>query len=234
MEWIIGVAQIALAGGIVWLFREKISDLLGQTAAIFGALARLIDREWRIKVSGTEVEARRAEAQQAITEDVRHPTLPAPTSDPLPAVPSSVPPPLTTYSSGPPAFMQLRAFLGERVATIPPAEQLNTVLDALTVERLKFNHEFVYNRIFGSQLNALRQLLTVDHATDADARRHFQEYVVPLAPEFYKTFPYERWVGFLVRTGLVDQEGDTYRINAFGIDFLHYLVIARFPENKPF
>ncbi|MEJ0038477.1 MAG: hypothetical protein WDO68_20760 [Gammaproteobacteria bacterium] len=46
----------------------------------------------------------------------------------------------------------------ELVAAIPPADRQAQLVRALAISRLLASHEFVYNRIFGSQIEGLKRL----------------------------------------------------------------------------
>jgi hypothetical protein len=50
------------------------------------------------------------------------------------------------------------------------------LLSSLAEARLRAGHEFVYNRIFGSQISALKRLNEVGQATVDDARQLFELY----------------------------------------------------------
>ncbi len=107
------------------------------------------------------------------------------------------------------------------------------LIRALAETRLRAGHEYVYNRIFGSQIVALKTLNQRGSISEADARREF-EPLKTLYPDVYEKYSFEAWNGWLQRMGLVRYQNGFFEITALGRDFLMYLVETGLMENKPF
>jgi hypothetical protein len=103
---------------------------------------------------------------------------------------------------------------------------------ALTIARLGASHEWTYNRIFGSQIDALKKLNEVSQATVDDARAFFRPYEEK-HPEIYSTYGFDGWLGFLRTNSLIRQNGVLLEISDFGRDFLFYMIDQRLSEAKP-
>ena len=100
--------------------------------------------------------------------------------------------------------------------------------------RLQGGHEYVYNRIFGSQIAALERLrATGGFATETEAREFLEPYQV-MNEAVYSTYPFERWAGFLVDMGLVLREGAGFRMTPVGLGFLDYIEQAQLSKAKPY
>jgi hypothetical protein len=113
-----------------------------------------------------------------------------------------------------------------------PANREPTLINALATMRLMGQHEFHYNRIFGSQIAGLRSLDEIGSATVEQARAFFEPHARQW-PQIYATYGFDGWLGFLVSSGLVAREGDRLTATPFGHDFLIYLREARLTESKP-
>ena len=114
------------------------------------------------------------------------------------------------------------------------AGQRAILLRELTTSRLQKGHEYVYNRIFGSQILALKRLDDRGGlgATVQDAKTFFEPYVQQ-SPEFYARYGFDGWLGFLVSNRLIKRDGDRLEATEFGHDFLVYLVDSRLSVEKP-
>lgn len=103
---------------------------------------------------------------------------------------------------------------------------------ALAENRVWGTHEYVYNRIFGSQIAALRWLNEFGAVTMEQARAFLEPYT-KLSPQLYARYGFESWLGFLKAMGLIDQQDNgPIAISDFGRSFLTYLPVARLTENK--
>jgi hypothetical protein len=105
------------------------------------------------------------------------------------------------------------------------------LIGALAQSRLVGQHEFVYNRIFGSQMAGLKRLDEIGSATVAQAQEFFEPFAKQF-PDVYANYGFDRWLGFMVTSGLVARDGDTLTATQFGHDFLVYLREARLTEAK--
>jgi hypothetical protein len=98
-------------------------------------------------------------------------------------------------------------------------------------------HEFIYSRIFGSQIEALKQLDLRGPmgASLEEAQQYFRDQVVKLHPEFYSGYGFDGWLGFLVFNNLVakDEKSGRLTVTPYGHDFLVYLREQRMNEAKP-
>jgi hypothetical protein len=108
--------------------------------------------------------------------------------------------------------------LENRLNTIDKQAREATLVRALAETRLLAGHEFVYNRIFGSQILALKRLNEVGQATIDDVQQFFKPYAEQY-PQLYSKYV------IVQKDGLVE-------ISDFGRDFLIYLTIMRLSENK--
>lgn len=106
------------------------------------------------------------------------------------------------------------------------------LLRELAQSRLEMGHEFTYNRIFGSQILALKRLNEVGCATVDDAREFFKPYAEQF-PQIYSNYGFDGWLGFLISNSLIVQNGSVLKISDFGRDFLIYLTDRRLTESKP-
>jgi len=98
------------------------------------------------------------------------------------------------------------------------------------------SHEFMYNRIFGSQIEGLKQLDLAPAGIPLQvAQQFFRDQVTRLNLEFYANYGFDGWLGFLAANNLVakDEKVGHLTITPFGHDFLVYLREMRLSEAKP-
>ncbi len=129
------------------------------------------------------------------------------------------------------AVNDMESMLRADLANIDPQRKESVLIRALAETRMTAGHEYTYNRIFGSQILALRQLNTVIHATVEDARIFFQ----PLPDRFpiiYKNYSFEQWLDFLRSSGLLIRDGQIIKITDIGRDFLIYITEKQLFEGK--
>jgi len=122
--------------------------------------------------------------------------------------------------------------LREQIDALDPNIKLAVSIRALAEARLRAGHEFVYNRIFGSQIIALKALNQRGPISEAEARKEFEPLKVQF-PEIYEKYPFEGWAGWLQRMDLVTFQNGSYEITQLGKDFLIYLAETGLMENKP-
>jgi hypothetical protein len=125
--------------------------------------------------------------------------------------------------------MELR--LKADLASIDVNKREAVLVRALAEARMTSGHEFTYNRIFGSEILALRRLNAITHATVDNAREFFQPFREQF-PLIYNNYDFDRWLGFLKNSGLISQEGLILKITEIGRDFLVYLTEKRLFEGK--
>jgi hypothetical protein len=131
-----------------------------------------------------------------------------------------------------PALNRIVTELQNALNTIDKQVRETTLVRALAEVRLRAGHEFVYNRIFGSQISALKRLNEVGQATIDDTQQFFKPYSEQF-PQLYSKYGFDKWAGFLESNGLIVQKDGLVEISDFGRDFLIYLTTMRLPENKP-
>jgi hypothetical protein len=131
-----------------------------------------------------------------------------------------------------PALNRIVTELQNALTKIDKQARETTLVRALAETRLRAGHEFLYNRIFGSQISALKRLNEIGQATVDDARQFFKPYAEQF-PQLYSKYGFDKWAGFLESNGLVVQKDGLMEISDFGRDFLVYLTTMRLPENKP-
>jgi hypothetical protein len=113
------------------------------------------------------------------------------------------------------------------------AQQTGVLLRELAETRVRAGHESIYRLIFGSQIQALKQLDLRGTATVQEARQYYDN-LIPLHPDLYPNYPFESWLNFLVAMLLVQRDGDLLSTTIYGHDFLMYLTANRISEAKPF
>jgi hypothetical protein len=130
-----------------------------------------------------------------------------------------------------PALQSLQQTIKGLVAQIPQQDREAALLRGLSIARRVSKHEFVYNRIFGSQIVGLKRLDEVGSVTTTQAREFFETHAKQF-PTLEK-YGFDNWLGFMVNNELVAREGDNFKITVYGHDFLVYLVEARLVESRP-
>jgi len=119
------------------------------------------------------------------------------------------------------------------LGSVDPTKKEQILIRALAESRLQAGHEFTYNRIFGSQIAALKRVNEKGSAT-VDEVLDFFKPIAEKFPQIYNGYGFEGWFSFLKTNSLVEQVGDSIRITAFGRDFLLYLTNTPLTELKPF
>lgn len=110
-------------------------------------------------------------------------------------------------------------------------QQNAALLRALAETRMTGGHEWIYNRIYGSQIIALRSLDQRGSATVDEAKQYYDS-LIPQHPAMYPGYPFDKWLGFLTGAGLVRQEGNLLHTTAYGHDFLTYLAANSLSDAK--
>jgi hypothetical protein len=95
-------------------------------------------------------------------------------------------------------------------------------------------HERNYNAIFGSQLQLLAQM-NVTLGVPPSVARQIYDAAKSANPEVYRAFPFEQWLAFLQRGGLItDAPNGNYVLTSYGRGFLRYILDRHLSVNKPF
>jgi hypothetical protein len=145
-------------------------------------------------------------------------------------------PALEAAAPAPPAVVRETVQLIEReirteLAKYALADREPALINALAATRVRGQHEFHYNRIFGSQIAGLKLLDERGSATVEEARAFFEPYA-GLYPQVYATYGFDGWLAFMVNGGLVARTADRLTTTPFGHDFLVYLREVRLTEIK--
>ncbi len=180
-------------------------------------LTSLGKRGWSFKApGGFEATVAEAEQQQLASDNPAAEKLPEkPTLDPSPR----------------PAVNIIEARIRDELKSFESEKKEAVLLRALAQSRLESGHEFTYNRIFGSQILALKRLNEVGRVTVDDALEFFKPYAEQF-PAVYRSYGFEGWLGFLKNNALVQQNDNILEITHFGRDFLIYVTEKRLVENK--
>ena len=96
---------------------------------------------------------------------------------------------------------------------------------------IALDFERIYSSIWGSQISILNFLNTRISAGRTEIQLYY-EVSETLYPEVFKTYPFEKYIAFLVSQGLVQQDADVYTITLKGRTFLLYLVNQGLNQNK--
>lgn len=123
---------------------------------------------------------------------------------------------------------EVRAEVVEEIAGAAVAAQEEVVRE-LSMARLNFEFERLFNRIFGSQVFLLERL------RDGPKHEPFMDAwfngVVEKYPTMGMTYSKESYLGFLLANGLAEEEvPGTYRITDKGRAFLGYLAFAGYDK----
>jgi hypothetical protein len=195
-------------GFIIWMLRP---GLLAVLPSHFGR---------RIQVEGfgvkATVDAAEAEQQQAATAN--------PVNEKLTETPAPAP-------SDRAAINLIEVRLRDELKRIDPGQKEAVLLRTLAQARLEGAHEFIYNRIFGSQIAFLKRLNEVSSLTIDSAQVLFNSFVAQL-PQLY-TYGFQNWLNFLTSNGLVEQNANELVITEFARDLLVYITQRRLLEGKP-
>jgi hypothetical protein len=209
--WPLAVTLIALVLG------PKLLALLGEKGAV------------DIRGFGFQLLIRAREQQELGNNPAAAPVLPTPAAVPMPA-----PGPLVPGALAParPALQAIVLDVHTQLEQFEPNAREGVLVTALASARLLGQHEFNYNRIFGSQIAGLKVLDETGPKTVQQAREFFAPYAAQW-PQIYNTYPFERWLSFMITSGLVARNGDVLSATIYGHDFLVYLREARLTEVKP-
>jgi hypothetical protein len=108
----------------------------------------------------------------------------------LPPVP--LPPP-----SDRPAITIVEQRLQDQLSKLPEEQRQPILVRALATAWMERGHEFVYNRIFGSQIRGLKTLDDMGGAPVDQAREFFKPYAEKF-PDVYASYGFDGWLRFLV------------------------------------
>lgn len=123
--------------------------------------------------------------------------------------------------------------LAKTFGDLPKEQQFPMLIEALARERVFALYEFIYGRIFGSQLRLLERMRAVNGATEDEVLATYTQ-AQTANEEVFNTFPFGSWIGFLLRVGVVEKIEDRYHLNTFGDGFLAYLEQSQLSKFKSF
>ncbi len=104
------------------------------------------------------------------------------------------------------------------------SDTVRVLIRHLAATQIALSLERIDRLIFGSQLMLLQFLNTLQGASHEQAKLIYGE-VASTHSEFYDTYSYEDWLGFLVGAGLISNDGDEISITQVGREFLSYLTL---------
>ena len=167
---------------------------------------------------GVKATVSAVEQQQAASE--------SPAAQRLAPVESPLPPTINR-----PALDQMEQEIRTAIATLPEDAREPTMVRALAISRLIGAHEYIYNRIFGSQIAGLRRLDEGGPVTIQKTREFFGVYEKQY-PAIYENYGFDGWLGFMTSNLLVTRTADRLEASKYGHDFLVYLREARLTDAK--
>ena len=89
----------------------------------------------------------------------------------------------------------------------------------------------IYRIIFGSQISLLDYLNTQDGQT-RESSKIFYELAVSQYSDFYKSYSFDQWLGYLLGQVLLREDNGILMITVRGQEFLLYLTRSRLSRNK--
>jgi hypothetical protein len=214
IEWgkaAIDLVKVAAWPGVVvflaWKFGSELS----------GVLSSLLSRKFEVEGPGFKAKVDAAEQQQQGAEN--------PAIKKLPETPLLGP-------SSRPAVARIENEMRAELKAVEPEKWSEVLLRDLAQARLERGHEYIYNRIFGSQIGFLKRLNEVPRLTVDQAREFFKPYADQF-PQVYSEYGFDGWLHFLTVSALVERKGDDLEIGEIGRDFLVYIINQRLSESKP-
>jgi len=112
-------------------------------------------------------------------------------------------------------------------------EKENLLYRLLAGNQITVVFERTNSLIFGSQLSALQYLNgRVGVLKTISELRPFYEKAKAEYPQFYETYPFESWWGFLSSVVLIVVKGGNVEITIRGQEFLKYLINQRYTLEK--
>ena len=167
-----------------------------------------------------------------VAPDVQQATVEAPKPDPL-AVSPTDPAKLKTDDL---LLMHDTPFIVERDRKIradlerleSPGDREKILVRLLAGAYTVRDFERVYGSIFGSQIGALAAMNSAGEAgATPETLRVFYDAAAAEAPDPYKNYTFEQWMGFLTRVGLARDVADGFAITPWGTEFLVHLARSK-------
>lgn len=92
----------------------------------------------------------------------------------------------------------------------------------LALLNLAYSHEKNYRLLYGSQLRVLSRLKDYGKVSFAEVKVIYDKAASDY-PDFYKNYPFDRWIGFIKQTGLCIEDKEGLIPTPFNNGFLKYL-----------
>ena len=206
VELIKALAWPIVVGIAAWKLTPLLASILG-------------GRKVEVEAFGVKATVSAAERQQGASDN--------PAAQHLPQA-GAAPPPIASR----PALDMLEQRIRNDLVAYPQNDREAVLVRALAISRLVGAHEYIYNRIFGSQILGLKRLDEIGGTTVEQAREFFQPFASQY-PDVYSKYGFDGWLGFMTSNGLVTRDDSRLEASAFGHEFLVYLREARLTELKP-
>lgn len=123
--------------------------------------------------------------------------------------------------------------LKQEAQKLPEDEALKALILSLAVSRVELTLESIYSAIFGSQIQALKELASSGPISAEEAKNRYEAEIRPSFEVFSKV-NFEAWSSFLLNQLLVTLENNSFAITGRGLDLLTYMRVKNRPENRPF
>lgn len=215
---------MAVLGAAVWPVAVLIAawwsrPLLSRLGEALGQL--LANRDFKFKVGSMEASMGVAAAQQNLpASPPGHPDQ----DDGDTALPGHQLP--TIAPSARVVVNEFEAELRSQLEQLNASDQLATLSRWYAELRATATHEFLFNRIWTSQIALLNVLNQSGGSLPSDDVKSRYAMVTEAFPDGYPAPTMEVWVHFLLAYRLAVWEGTDLHITEFGKDFLLYLVTA--------
>ena len=143
--------------------------------------------------------------------------------------PALAPPPAAAAVVVRPAVQLVEQAIRAELPMYPDRE--GALISALASARVQGQHEWAYNRIFGSQITTIKMLDDFGGATVGQVQAGFEPFT-RMYPDLYQAYGFDGWLNFMISAGLVARDGDRLTATPYGHDFLIYLRESRLTEAK--
>ncbi|WP_428428246.1 hypothetical protein [Pararhizobium sp.] len=145
-----------------------------------------------------------------------------------PSQPSEPPTPSTLKTVRHPMSMvnENIELIQRQLLDIPENERTTRLISALAEAQIEAQFEFLFGSVFGSQIAALR-VLARGMVTLDEAKKFFEEEVVPLNKTIYSEWGFDEWSRFLTSQQLAEINGDHVEITDRGRDFLLFVDVKK-------
>lgn len=131
-----------------------------------------------------------------------------------------------------PAIEQIERKLRESLQQFHEEERLNVAMATLAATRLDAHFAHTYNRIFGSQIRALRNLNQRGGAVPIDEAQQYFEGVKS-EHSVFSNWTFGQYLNFLKQVMFIEERDNHIFLTDIGKAFLVFLVNYRLIEDKP-